>query len=276
MHRLKRLANPYVVWMACLIVLPTLFLVLLSFSSISLYRPSAFSITLAHVRIFSSDIVKRSLSNSFLYASVVSIASFLIGYPIAYLLTTMKEKTKRILMALLILPLWTNMLVRITAWERIFSANSIFTDVFGISIPILGTPAAVWIGLLAMYLPFMILPIFSVLDKMDKKWIEAAKDLGASDVQTFLRVVLPLSASGIVSGFIMTFLPSLTAFALPETLGWRNVPMIGMEIQKQFILKGFEADAINQGAMISLFIMAFSVFSFVLIAKVDKEGETLL
>jgi len=275
-HRLRRLGDPYVVWMATLILLPTVFLVLLSFSDLSFFRPGGFTLTLSQLRVFGSPIVRRSLSNSFLFASGVSVASFLIGYPVAYLLTTLRESTKRILMAILILPLWTNMLVRITAWERIFSQNSIFSDVFGFAIPILGTAGAVWIGLLAMYLPFMILPLFSVLDKMDKRLIEAAKDLGANDVQTFLRVVLPLSASGIVSGFIMTFLPSLTAFALPETLGWRNIPMIGMEIQKQFILKGFEADAINQGAVISLSIMAFSVLSFLLIAKVDKEGETLL
>lgn len=276
MHRLKRLAAPYVVWMALFVLVPTVFLILLSFSTLSLYHPTVFTLTLSQFRIFSSAIVRQSLANSFLYAGVVSIASFFIAYPIAFLLTTMRESSKRILLALLILPLWTNMLVRITAWERIFSANSIFTDVFGLSIPLLGTPGAIWIGLLASYLPFMILPLFSVLDKMDKKLIEAAQDLGAGDAQTFFRVVLPLSSSGIVSGFIMTFLPSLTAFALPEVLGWRKVPMIGMEIQKQFILKGFEAGSVNQGALISLVIMVFSVFSFVLITKVDKEGETLL
>jgi spermidine/putrescine transport system permease protein len=276
MHRLRRYSLPYLLWMSVFILVPTLFLVFLAVSDASLYQLGAFSFTLANFRIFSQDIILRSLQNSFGYAFLVSIVSFIIGYPVAYTLTKLPEKTKRILIALMILPLWTNMLVRITAWERIFSANSIFTDVFGVSIPIIGTELAVFLGLLAMYLPFMIFPIFSVLDKLDPKLIEAAKDLGATDTQTFVRVVFPLSLGGVVSGFIMTFLPSLTAFALPETLGWRKVPMIGMEIQKQFLLKGFEPLAVNQGALISLLIMLFSIASFVLITRVDKEGETLI
>jgi spermidine/putrescine transport system permease protein len=276
MHRLRRFSLPYLFWMGVFVVVPTLFLILLAVSDASLYQFGAFSFTLANFQIFTQNIILRSLQNSFIYALIVSVVSFLIGYPVAYTLTKLPEKTKRILIALMILPLWTNMLVRITAWERIFSANSIFSDVFGLSIPIIGTELAVFLGLLAMYLPFMIFPIFSVLDKLDHKLIEAAKDLGASDTQTFVRIIFPLSLGGVVSGFIMTFLPSLTAFALPETLGWRKVPMIGMEIQKQFILKGFEPLSVNQGALISLLIMLFSIASFVLITRVDKEGETLI
>ncbi len=245
MHRLRRYSLPYLFWMSIFVLVPTLFLVLLAVSNASLYRFGAFSLSLANLQIFTQSIIVQSLKNSFFYALIVSLVSFLIGYPVAYTLTKLPEKTKRILIALMIFP-------------------------------IIGTELAVFLGLLAMYLPFMIFPIFSVLDKLDPKLIEAAKDLGATDFQTFVRIIFPLSLGGVVSGFIMTFLPSLTAFALPETLGWRKVPMIGMEIQKLFIIKGFEPLAINQGALISLLIMLFSIASFVLITRVDKEGETLI
>lgn len=276
MNRLRPYSIPYFIWMAIFVLVPTIFLVVLAFSDLNLYRLSAFEIRFANFSIFAEPFIQRALFNSFFYALLVTLISFVIGYPVAFYLTTLREKWKKFLVALLILPLWTNMLVRLTAWERIFSANSIFSDVFGFQIPILGTELAIVIGLLAMYLPFMIFPIFSVLDKLDTKLIEASKDLGASDTQTFLRVIFPLSLGGVVSGFIMTFLPSLTTFALPEVLGWRKVPMIGMEIQKKFILEGLQPFAINQGALISILIMLFSIASFVLITKVDKEGETLI
>lgn len=276
MNKLRPYSIPYLIWMSIFVLVPTIFLIILAFSDLNLYRLSWFEIRFANFKIFDQPYIQAALANSFFYAFLVSIISFVLGYPVAYFLSTLGEKTKKFLVALLILPLWTNMLVRTTAWERIFSANSIFSDVFGFQIPILGTPLAVILGLLAMYLPFMIFPIFSVLDKLDFKLIEASKDLGASDIQTFTKVVFPLSLGGVVSGFIMTFLPSLTAFALPEILGWRKIPMIGMEIQKKFILEGFQPFSINQGALISLLIMLFSIASFVLITKVDKEGETLI
>lgn len=276
MKTLRRYSLPYLIWMILFVLVPTIFLIVLAFSDLSLYRLGAFSIRFENFAIFQENYIVTALSNSLVYAFVVTILSFFIGYPVAFYLTTLSEKIKKILVALLILPLWTNMLVRITAWERIFSPNSIFTDIFNISIPILGTQAAVIIGLLALYLPFMVFPIFSVLDKLDPKMIEASKDLGANDTQTFIKVIFPLSLGGVVSGFIMTFLPSLTAFALPETLGWRKVPMIGMEIQKKFIIEGFQAFSINEGALISILIMLFSIASFILITRVDKEGETLI
>jgi spermidine/putrescine transport system permease protein len=129
-----------------------------------------------------------------------------------------------------------------------------------------------------MYLPFMIFPIFSVLEKLDSKLIEAASDLGASRVQTFFRVIFPLSSGGVVSGVIMTMLPAMTSFVLPARIGLGNINLIGNIIESKFIKEGLgsSGQSINDGSIISLLLMVFSVLSFVAITRVDKEGETLI
>ena len=122
------------------------------------------------------------------------------------------------------------MLLRIIAWEKLFYPNSIL-NMFGISFDLIGTDTAILIGMVSMYLPFMILPIYSVLDKMDKSLIEASRDLGANTLNTFLKVVFPLSLSGVLSGVLMTLLPSMTAFALPERLSGGKTLLIGNIIE---------------------------------------------
>ena len=278
MKRLHGYALPYIVWMIVLALIPTFFLVILAFSDLALFNLGSFSLTLSNFSIISLDTTLKAMGNSLKFASITTIICFIIGYPVALYLSTLKEKTRKILIALLIVPLWSNMLLRITAWEKIFTPSSIFTDIFGLSFDLLGEDIAIIIAMVAMYLPFMIFPIFSVLEKLDSKLIEAAKDLGANDFQTFFRVIFPLSAGGIVSGTIMTFLPSMTAFALPQRIGLGNTTFIGNIIESKFRteIMDFNGISINQGSMISLFLMLFSITAFILIVKFDKEGETLI
>ena len=278
MKRLKRLSIPYIVWMSLLILLPTLLLILLAFSDLALYRLSAFNLTLEHFRIFSDTQVLNALWNSFTMSIITTIICFLIGYPVAYYLSTLERRPRKILMALLIVPLWSNMLLRIVAWEKIFTPGSIFTDIFGLSFDLLGTKLAVIIGMIAMYLPFMIFPIFSVLEKMDPKLMEAAKDLGASNTQTFFKVTFPISTSGVISGVIMTMLPVMTSFVLPQRLGLGKINLIGNIIESKFMKQVFYENgiSINQGSLISLLIMILSIIAFVIVTRVDKEGETLI
>jgi spermidine/putrescine transport system permease protein len=123
-----------------------------------------------------------------------------------------------------------------------------------------------------MYLPFMVLPIYSVLEKMNKSLIEASKDLGANSFQTFIRVVFPLSIGGVVSGIIMTLLPSMTAFALPERLSGGKTLLIGNVIEDYFT----KTDNISAGSLISVILMVVIIVMFVSLLKFDKEGETLI
>lgn len=278
MKRLRAYSLPYLFWMGLFILIPTLILILLAISNLSLYNFGFFALSLENFVILTRATTWSALGNSLKFASITAIICFVIGYPVAFYLSTRAEKTRKTLMSLLIVPLWSNMLLRINAWEKLFTPASIISDLFGISLNLLGTDLALIIGMVAMYLPFMIFPIFSVLEKMDEKLFEAARDLGATETQVFTKVTFPLSAGGVVSGFIMTFLPAMTTFALPARLGLGRIKMIGNLIESKFMLEvlGSGGQSINQGALVSLLLMLFSVSAFVLITKFDKEGETLL
>ncbi len=278
MNRLRVFSVPYWIWTILLIALPTIFLVVLAFSDYSLYNPDNFTITLKNFQIFSQPYVFTALKNSFTLSLITSLICFIIGYPVAYYLSTFPDKTRKIMLSLLIVPLWANMLLRIFAWEKIFTPDTIFFDIFRFNIDLLGTKSAVVIGMVGMYLPFMIFPIFSVLEKMDKNLIEAAKDLGATDFKVFLKVVFPLSVGGVVSGVIMTMLPSMTSFVLPARIGLGRINLIGNIIESKFMreVMGSAGSSINVGSLVSILIMLVSVAAFVMITKVDKEGETLI
>jgi len=278
MKRLRVFSVPYWIWTILLIALPTLFLVLLAFSDLSLYDLGAFSLTLRNFQIFSQPYVLTAITNSLALSLETTVICFVIGYPVAYYLSSLGDKTRKIFLSLLIVPLWANMLLRIFAWEKIFTPGTIFGDVFGINLDILGTRLAVVVGMVGMYLPFMIFPLFSVLEKMDRNLIEAAKDLGATDFMVFLKVVFPLSLGGVVSGVIMTMLPSMTSFVLPARIGLGRINLIGNIIESKFMreVMGSGGSSINVGSLVSLLIMSVSILAFVMITRVDKEGETLI
>jgi spermidine/putrescine transport system permease protein len=163
------------------------------------------------------------------------------------------------------------MLLRIIAWETLFYPTSILNSI-GISLDLIGTDIAIIIGMVSIFLPFMIFPIYAVLDKLDVSLEEASADLGASPWQTFFRVTLPLSTSGIVSGIIMTFLPSATAFAIPQRLGGGSILLIGNIIENLFR----RGDNYNLGSLLSLIVIIIIFIGMRILSKVDAEGETLI
>jgi len=278
MRRLRPYAIPFLAWMAVFIVAPTLILLFLSFSDYSLYDGGPFALTFARFEVFAAPLVLTAIQNSLLLSAVTTVACFLIGYPVALFLSHLPEKTGKILMSLLIVPLWSNMLLRIVAWEKVFTPDSFFTDLTGLSIDLLGSETAILVGMVAMYLPFMVFPIYSVLEKLDRGLIEAARDLGADDAQVFLRVIFPLSAGGVLSGVIMTLLPALTSFVLPARLGLGRVPLIGNVIESKLMKEvlGSAGQSINEGALVSLTLMFLSIALYILATRFDREGETLL
>jgi len=278
MRRLRPYAIPYLVWMGIFILAPTAILFVLSVTDLELYEPGPFSFTLRHFDVFAAPLVATTIGNSLALSATASAICLLIGYPVAFFLSRLGDKTGKILMSLLIVPLWSNMLLRIVAWEKVFTPDSFFTDLTGLSIDLLGTRGAILVGEVAMYLPFMIFPIFSVLEKMDRGLIEAARDLGANDAQTFFRVIFPLSSGGVLAGIIMTLLPAMTSFALPARLGLGRISLIGNVIESKLMKEvlGSAGMSINEGALISLALMLVAVVLFVGVARVDREGETLL
>ncbi len=271
MSKLKKLSIPYLVWMSLLVILPTILIVLLSVTDLDIFTLGSFQFTLDSFAYLVHPEVKIAIVNSIRLSGVATLISFLIGYPVAYYLANMKSKNKTLIVSFIIIPVWSNMLLRIIAWEKLFYPNSIL-NMFGISLDLIGTDLAILIGMTSMYLPFMVLPIYSVLEKMDRSLIEASKDLGAGTIQTFFKVIFPLSLSGVVSGTIMTLLPSMTAFALPERLSGGKTLLIGNIIEDYFMKTG----NINAGSLISILLMIVIIMMFIGLLRFDKEGETLI
>ncbi|QMS85682.1 ABC transporter permease [Candidatus Xianfuyuplasma coldseepsis] len=271
MKHLRKLSFPYLVWMMTLVFGPTILILLLSISDLDIYNLGTFTITFDSFSFLGSTKVINASLNSLFYSLTATFISFLIGYPVAFFLARSHSKYKTFFVSLLIIPVWSNMLLRIIAWEKLFYPISIL-NMFGISLDLIGTPLAIVIGMVSMYLPFMVLPIYSVLEKLDQNLIDAASDLGAGPYETFTKVIFPLSLSGVVSGTIMTLLPSMTAFALPERLGAGKVQLIGNVIQDYFM----KTNQVNAGSLISIILMIFIVIMFILVLHFDKEGETLI
>jgi len=176
MKRLNKLSYPYIVWMFILVVLPTLLIFVLSITSIDIFNIGSFSFTLDSFSYLKRPEVIEAIKNSIRLSFYATLLCLVIGYPVAYYLANLESKNKQLYLALIIVPVWSNMLLRIIAWEKLFYPNSIL-NMFGISFDLIGTDSAILIGMVSMYLPFMILPIYSVLEKeIDDVTIEVKEE----------------------------------------------------------------------------------------------------
>ncbi len=260
---------PYLVWIAIFLVLPSLILIFLALTSYDFSPNAEFSFTIENWKYvfgseYASNVFWPAVIRSVLISLCVTLLCLIIGYPVALFMTKMNRIARGILMAFLILPLWCNQVLRIVSWRTIFEILNLNYNEFYIM--------NIIISMTAMYLPFMILPIYTVLEKIDNKVIEASYDLGCSNAQSLFRVVLPMSLGGIVSGIIMTFLPSLTTFEVSDAISYNTVILVGNMIYSRFQGTG----GYNVGSIFSLLVVMFTIVGFVLILKVDKEGETLI
>ena len=169
--------------------------------------------------------------------------------------------------------MWTNILLRVNALASVFKPNNILTSIFGISEGwnIIGTDLAIYLGMVFTYLPFMVMPIYTSLEKIDPLLHEAALDLGMTEFKKFWKVIVPLSLKGVVSGSIMVLLPCLSGFAIPKVLGDGNITLIGNIIEQSFMSMNY-----NQGSVLAIVILIIILGSILLVSKVDKEGTTLL
>lgn len=270
MNQFRNLAKPYLIWMLVLVVVPIMIMVVLSFLKIQGFDYQNAEFTWTNFASLTEGVYVKALYNSLKLAFITTLISFLIGYPVALIISTSRIKNKYLVLLILILPMWTNMLLRLHVIEMITVPNSIL-NMFGISFDFFGTEAAVIFGMVIMYLPFMIFPIYTVIEKIDKSLLEASKDLGANDLKTFFKVTFPLSLKGVMSGIIMVFLPSAMGFAIPQRLGGGKVVLIG-NIIENMMMKSFY----NIGSILSLVVIILVIGSLFIIGKVDAEGETLL
>ena len=258
------LAVPYVIWMAIFVVAPIVMVVLYAFST------AEGSFTLSNFSAIGDYAVV--FGRSFRLALIATAICLLIGYPVSYIMSREGEKFQRVAMVLIMLPMWMNFLLRTYSWISILENNGLlnqffrsiglidlYNSVMGTDIQyfrMIGTSGAVVLGMVYNYLPFMILPIYSVIIKLDKSLIEAARDLGANSFNVFRRVILPLSLPGVLSGITMVFVPSVSTFAISKMLGGGTQMMLGALIEQQFLGGAYNPQL---GAAISLVMMVIVV-----------------
>ena len=259
-------ASPYIVWRTLFIVIPLIIIVFFSFTQ---ETASGYSFTLENFkRVLNSQYIsvfKRSL----ILAFESTVLCLILGYPVAYFISKMKSNKRNILIMLFIVPMWMNFLLRTYAWLPILGKNGVinnFLSAIGLNtINILYTDAAVLLGMVYNFLPFMILPIYTVLIKMDNSLIDAAADLGANKRQIFTKVIFPLSMPGVITGITMVFMPAVSTFVISRLLGGGQYMLLGNLIETQFTTMGDW----NFGSALAIFMMIIILISMAIMNKFE-------
>ena len=270
-------AVPYVGWMALFVVAPIVMVVLYAFTAAS----GGFTLE-NFARIGGYAVV---FTRSFQLALIATVICLLIGYPVAYMISREGPRFQRVAMMLVMLPMWMNFLLRTYSWmsilentgllNRFFSAIGLFSLInrlFGVQLeyfPMINTQGAVVLGMVYNYLPFMILPIYSVIEKLDGSLLEAARDLGANSLGVFRKVILPLSLPGVLSGVTMVFVPSVSTFAISKLLGGSNELLLGDLIEQYFVGTSYNP---YLGSAVALVMMVIVVVCMVVMNRFG-EGE---
>ena len=274
-NKLPWLSVPYVVWMALFVVAPIIMVVIYAFSS------AAGGFTLANfARMGTYTVV---FTRSFKLALIATAICLAVGYPVSYMMSKEGPRFQRAAMVLIMLPMWMNFLLRTYSWMSILENNgllnqlfqkigliALYNNLFGTDLQffrMMNTQGAVVLGMVYNYLPFMILPIYSVIIKLDPSLLEAARDLGANTFNVFRRVILPLSLPGVLSGITMVFVPSVSTFAISKMLGGGTELLLGDLIEQQFLGGAYNP---YLGAAISLVMMIIVV---ICMAVMNRFGE---
>ena len=271
------LALPYVVWMALFVVAPIIVVVIYAFTTAS------FDPTLANFA--GMDTYVSIFIRSFQLAVIATIICLLIGYPLSYMMAREGPGFQRIATVLIMLPMWINFLLRTYSWMAILENNGLLNQffdaiglfdlinrIFGTDIEyfrMIRTQGAVVLGMVYNYLPFMILPIYSVIVKLDRSLLEAAQDLGANSANVFRKVIFPLSLPGILSGITMVFVPAVSTFAISRLLGGGTHMMLGDLIELQFLGGAYNP---HLGSAIALVMMIIVIICMWIMNRFG-EGE---
>ena len=234
-------------------------------------RDGAF--TLENIMAIASPEHSKALWISIRLSLISTVICFLLASPLAMILANMSVNQNQFIVLVFILPMWMNFLLRTLAWQTLLEKNGVINSVLKfLSLPtinIINTEAAIILGMVYNFLPFMVLPIYNSLARMDHDVINAARDLGANNVQTFLRIIFPLSIPGVVSGVTMVFVPALTTFVISAILGGSKILLIGNVIEQEFT----QASNWNLGSGLSIVLMIFIIISMVISSILDKDGE---
>ena len=269
--RTKSAAVPYVFWMAVFVVVPLVLIVVYAFTNYD----GAFTLE----NFDNIDVFLQVFGNSVVLALIATAICLLIAYPFSYFLAQEGPVFRKVAMLLIMLPMWMNFLLRTYAWMSILENNGFLNQLLGLfgigPVHIINTDIAVVLGMVYNFLPFMILPIFSVIDKLDHKYIEAAQDLGANKRETFRRVIFPLSLPGVLSGVTMVFIPSISTFAISKLLGGGMSFLLGDLIEMQFLGSAYNP---HLGSAIALMMLVLVLIATLITNRFGggDEGTVLM
>ncbi len=258
-------AAPHIVWAGLFILAPVLFVIYYTFTD------AYGGFTLENI------FALKEHANTFLLSVSLSVIAtficFIIGYPLAYIIAGYKEKSQKIMITLLMLPMWTNLLIRTYSMMAIMDDGGFLNSILGAlnlgKVHLIGTKGAVIFGMVYDFLPYMVLPIYTIISKLDENLLEAARDLGCNTLQVLWKVVLPLSSAGIVSGITMVFVPSISTFYISQKLGGGTFELIGDTIERQFQ----NVSTYNVGAAISLVMMILVLVSLAIMNRFAEEED---
>ena len=264
--RKKLIAAPYLVWMAVFIIVPLAMVAYFAFTD----GEGRFTLDyIANVAQYSNIFVR-----SIWLAAIATVICLIIAYPAAFILATMSKKHQSTMIMIVMLPMWMNFLLRTYAWMTLLGNNGIINSALGLiglgPYKLLNTQGAVVLGMVYNYLPYMILPLYAVIVKIDKMLLEAAQDLGANSRKVLFKVVFPLSLPGVMSGITMVFVPAISTFIISRMLGGGSNLLIGDLIEMQFLGNSYNP---NLGAGISLVLMVIVLLIMTIMNQFDSDDE---
>lgn len=266
----KSAAYPYIVWSSLFILIPLLIVLFFSFT---VETPDGYSFSLENYTRLMNSQYAHIFYKSIQLAGLTTVACLILGYPVAYIISKISPSRRNLVIMLFIVPMWMNFLLRTYAWLPILGKNGFvnnFLSNFGIGpIQFLYNDGAVLLGMIYNFLPFMVLPIFTILSKMDQSLIDAASDLGATRKQIFTKVVFPLSLPGVISGITMVFMPAVSTFVISSLLGGGQYMLLGNLIEQQFTTMGNR----NFGSAISIIMMIVILISMAVMNRFDSEDK---
>ena len=261
----KIAAVPHIVWTVMFIAAPMLFVLYFAFTD----AEGHFSLSnISHLSQYTNVFIL-----SIAFALIATVVCLLIGYPLAYFMSRQSPKAQKVLMVLIMLPMWCNLLIRTYALMALLDNGGLLNSMLGNlglkPLPIVGSYFGVILGMVYDFLPYMVLPIFTAMTKLDKRYIEASHDLGCNSWQTMTKVIVPLTLSGVVSGVTMVFVPSISTFYISQKLGAGKIDLVGDTIERLFQ----NASTYNVGAAMSLLMMVLIIISVAIMNKFsDDEG----
>lgn len=263
----KLLSAPYLFWSVMFILIPLGMVFYYGLTD----KTGAF--TLENIIAITTAEHSKALWEALKLSFISTVICFLLAYPLALILCNMNVKQNSFLVLIFILPMWMNFLLRTLAWQTLLEKTGVINSILKfLNLPtlnIINKPAAIILGMVYNFLPFMVLPLYNVLVKIDKNVINAARDLGANGVQTFLKIIFPLSIPGVVSGITMVFVPALTTFVISNILGGSKILLIGNVIEQEFTQTGNW----HLGSGLSIVLMVFIIINMIISVITDKDGE---